>query len=146
MTCPACGRPRGVRLAAKTATCTCGKRIPVPQMKPLFSTDNPRELPEALGRIRAELAGRGQEFQDAVEAGRSSSEPPGRGGGRTRGPGMREAALQVLQALEEGDQGFDLKEAERALGAAGFAADAVLEALREENLLYEVGSGRFRLV
>lgn len=112
-------------------------------MKPLFVTENPRELPEALGRIRADLAGRGPEFDEALEAGRrteSGAKAP-RG---VRSPEAREAALEVLRGLEAEGPGFDLGQAERALEAAGLAAQ-LLEGLLEESLLYEVGHGRYRV-
>lgn len=135
-----------MRLAAKTAACACGKRIPVGQMKPLFTTDDARALPEALGRIRAELAGHEEEFQEALDAERAAAGTSGRRPGGTWGPRMREVALEVLRPLEEEGRGFRLAEAEHALEAAGLPVVPILEALQGENLLYEAVPGRYRLV
>ncbi len=141
--CPRCGRALGVRLGAKTASCQCGKSIPVPSMKVLFATEDPRELPEALGRIRAQQAGQLQDFEEALEGAESGGHgDSGTTGGRGRDP--REEALRTLRSLSE--RGFTISDAERALRKHGLRGREIVEALQRENLLYEFRPGLYRVV
>ncbi len=143
--CPKCRRPRGVNLDSKTVTCHCGNRIPIGRVKVIFETENPRELPEALGRIRAELSGQLQEFEETfMEVVRP--EPPGRKrSGDARDDESRDKmALKVLRTISDEEGGFELSRAERELDALGLRGAKVLEALIKENLLYEFKKGFYR--
>ncbi|MCJ2520201.1 MAG: DUF1922 domain-containing protein [Candidatus Thermoplasmatota archaeon] len=145
--CPKCQRPLGVRLGSKTTSCQCGKRIYINRMKVLFSTDEPRELPLALGRIRAQLSGSLREFEEALEEEARPKAPDARGPqGRLHSKDKKERALEVLRSLSEAGGGFELSTAEEALEQSGLKGSAILEALLRENLVYESKRGLYRVV
>ncbi len=104
----------------------------------LFSTDDPRELPEALGRVRAQLSGLIEEFEEFLEEG--GSEKVGRPVGQ-----QRKRAMEVLKALSAQRSGFLLSDAQEVLDALGLEGAKILEALVAENLLYEFKPGHYKV-
>ncbi len=144
--CPKCGRPQGVRLSSKTATCQCGKRLVLRNMNVLFSTKEARELPEALGRVRAQLSGNLADFEAAIESRREQGPSRQRVPGDRRNEGPLERAMKVLRDLNAERKGFDLHQAEEALLARGLDAADILAALLREGLIYEFERGFYRPV
>lgn len=143
--CGHCGRPQGVRLEAKTRRCACGHRLDLRRLRPLFTTGDPRELPAALGRIRAEGTGQLEAYDETVETGALADALPPEAPvlpARVR----RERGLEALRDLTEATGGFRWEEGCAVLEALGVAGDDLLESLRRENLLYEAAPGRYRLV
>jgi hypothetical protein len=144
--CPKCRRPRGVLLKAKTATCQCGKRLYVQRLRVLFTTEEPRELPEAIGRLRAKLSGHLEEFEEAVRDPQWADvtvPSPTSGHGSER---RRRQALEVLRSLSRERDGFRMADAEEALASLDLRAADVVDALLQEGLIYEVRRGRYRFV
>lgn len=139
--CTACGRAQGVDLRTKSHRCTCGTRLLLEEMKPLFTTAEPRDLPAAVGRVRAALEG--------AEAPTSEEETAaGATGPRPRPPARerRRRTLDVLRRLSEDPEGFTPEDARAALEREDLEGQGVIERFRRENLLYEVKPGRYRLV
>lgn len=135
--CPRCKQPRGVRLQAKTATCQCGKTLHIQRLRVLIRTDSAADLPTVVGRIRAQMAGRLEEFEEAMLSGERVPVPRG-------SPNSLEKVLEALRSLST--EGFTASEAERVLNSMGLEGARILEALIREGLVYEVGNGRYRLV
>ncbi len=144
--CPNCGRPQGVRLSSKTTTCQCGKRLVLRNMKVLFSTKEARELPEALGRVRAQLSGNLADFEAAMESRREQGPSRHRVPDDSRKEGPLERAMEVLRDLNAEREGFDLHQAEEALLARGLDAPDILAALLREGLVYEFERGLYKPV
>lgn len=138
--CPKCKRPQAVRLPAKTRTCQCGKRIILARTRILHSTDEPRELPEVLGRLRAQLSGRMEEFEGALQAG-AALETKGYLSRRER----EKIALETLRDIGEKEGSFDRERAETELKDLGLEPE-LLETFLRENVLYEVRLGHYRVV
>lgn len=145
VTCPKCGRPQGVRLSFKTATCQCGRRMVLGNMKVLFSTKEARELPEALGRLRAQLSGDLADFEAAIE-GQEQGPARRRFPDDSRNEGPLERALEVLRDLDTERKGFNLHQAEEVLVARGLDAPDIIAALLREGLIYEFERGVYRPV
>ncbi|MFQ5837943.1 MAG: hypothetical protein ACE5HJ_04095 [Thermoplasmata archaeon] len=147
MACPKCQRLKGVRLEAKTTTCQCGKKLYIQRLKVLFSTEEPRELPEALGRLRAALSGHLEEFEEELErrvrtkASQDSATPHG-----PPSKGKLERALEALRSLSEQYDGFEMSQAEKVLQALDLKPSEVMGALLRENLLYETRKGVYRVL
>jgi hypothetical protein len=139
--CPKCRRPQGVRLEAKTASCQCGKRLYIQRLKVLVTMDSARDLPGAVGRVRAQMAGQLEEVEEALtEGARRVSSGPG-----AVSRSSYEKALETLRSLSEGE-GFQVSQAEKVLSSLGLPATEVVEALIREGLIYEVRRGRFKVV
>lgn len=115
-------------------------------MKVLFSTEEARELPEAIGRVRAQLSGGLTEFEEAIESLQQQDIARGRSPDDFRTEGPLETALEILRDLDNTLGDFDLHQAEEALAARGLDASKVVAALLRKGLIYESERGVYKPV
>lgn len=144
--CPKCERVQGVQLAWRSATCPSGHRFSIPPLRVLFETEDPRTLPEALGRIRAERAGEREGYDAAVRTNAPRVPEPASVSAPRSLPDAPDTILDLLKSLETEGEGFPQEEAEEALDAAGLGGSRVLQTLLQAGLLVELRDGRYRVV
>lgn len=147
--CPNCKRPKGVNLEAKTATCICGKRLRIPEMRTLYRTEDARKLPEAIGRIAAKLEGREEEFEEMLWEKPTTAEEVDPYSAiaslAVQVGGERERAMLLLQGLGEKQGSFTLDEAREVFDRIGLGDPTPwIDRLLRESILYEPKKGTYR--
>lgn len=144
--CPSCGKARGVEAAKKTSTCPCGRqgRLYKSQMK--LRTDSPLELAEMVAQANSQLAG-GKKFR-RPRSSKRASDPFARVAERAKG--LRdpvEAAEAVVRGLTEELGDFSVEDLRQVLLLLGKGSpDDMISRLVDNNLVFEVGEGRYRSV
>lgn len=133
--CPRCNRVQAVETRHANPSCRgCGKRFPLAERKLLFSTDDERLLPPAVGRLAAQQAG--QPIEELAEALAAADEPTPKG------------IPALLAALGEDDGTFtadEFAETAQRIGVPG-PPERLLATLVRDSLVFEPRPGLFRLL
>ena len=143
--CPKCGMARGVEASRKTTTCQCGREIKMSSVKLMFQTDSPMELADSVAMTNASL--RGEEHRVVEKKGRKKDpyfaiserakpikDPLER---------MRVVARE-LTALKAEFTFDDVRKVAAIIGKD--SPEDMIARLKEHNLIYETGDGKYRSV
>jgi len=143
--CPKCGMAKGVEANRKTTTCQCGREIKMSSVKLMFQTDSPMELADSVAMANASLQGgehlvvekkgkkkdpyfviseRAKPIKDPLE--------------RMRVVARELTALKVEFTFE------DMKKVAAIVGKN--SPEDMIARLKEHNLIYETGDGKYRSV
>jgi len=143
--CPKCGMAKGVEAKRKTTTCQCGREIKMSSVKLMFQTDSPMELADSVAMANASLHGgehlvvekkgkkkdpyfviseRAKPIKDPLE--------------RMRVVARELTALKVEFTFE------DMKKVAAIVGKD--SPEDMIARLKEHNLIYETGDGKYRSV
>lgn len=133
--CPRCKRVQAVETRHAAASCRgCGKRFELGGRKLLFSTDDERLVPQAVGRLAAQQAG--QPIEEMADALAAADEPKPRG------------VPALLEALAESGDSFTADEfaaAAQRIGVPG-PPERLLATLVRDSVVFEPRPGVFRLL
>lgn len=143
--CPKCGMAKGVEVKRKTTTCQCGREIKMSSVKLMFLTDSPMELADSVAMTNASLRGeehlvvqrkgkRKDPYFVISERAKPIKDPLER---------MRVVARE-LSALKVGFTFEDIKKVAAIVGKD--SPEDMIARLKEHNLIYETGDGRYRSV
>jgi hypothetical protein len=144
--CPKCGMAKGVEAYRKTATCQCGRKIKMSAMKLMFLTDSPMELADSVAMANASL--HGDEHFVVGKKGRKKKDPFFALSERAKlikDPleRMRVIARELTTLKVE----FTFEDMRKVAGIVGKdSPEDMIARLKEHNLIYESGDGRYRSV
>jgi hypothetical protein len=143
--CPKCGMAKGVEADRKTTTCQCGREIKMHSVRLMFQTDSPMELADSVAMVNASL--RGGEHLVVEKKGKKKdpyfviserAKPIKDSLERMRVIARELTALKVEFTLE------DVKKVAVIVGKD--SPEDMIARLKEHNLIYETGAGKFRSV
>jgi hypothetical protein len=143
--CLRCGMAKGVETNRKTTTCHCGREIKVSSVKLMFQTDSPMELADSVAMTNASL--RGEEHLVVEKKGKKKdpyfviserAKPIKDPLERMRVVASELTALKVEFTFE------DMKKVAAIVGKD--SPEDMIARLKEHNLIYETGDGKFRSV
>ncbi len=143
--CPKCGMAKGVEARRKTTTCQCGREIKMSSVKLMFQTDSPMELADSVAAANASLRG---DEHIVVEKKRKSKDPYFVISERAKPikdslERMRVIARE-LTTLKAEFTFDDMRKVAAILGKD--SPEDMIARLKEHNLIYETGDGRYRSV
>jgi hypothetical protein len=143
--CPKCGMAKGVEADRKTTTCQCGREIKMHSVKLMFQTDSPMELADSVAMVNASLRGgehivvekkgkKKDSYFVISERAKTIKDPLER---------MRVVARE-LTALKVEFTFEDMKKVAAIVGKN--SPEDMIARLKEHNLIYETGEGKYRSV
>ncbi len=142
--CPKCGMAKGVEADRKTTTCQCGREIKMHSVKLMFQTDSPMELADSVAMVNASLRGgehivvekKGKKDSYFVisERAKTIKDPLER---------MRVVARELTVLKVE----FTFEDVKKVAAIVGKdSPEDMIARLKEHNLIYETGEGKYRSV
>jgi hypothetical protein len=143
--CPKCGMAKGVEANRKTTTCQCGREIKMSSVKLMFQTDSPMELADSVAMANASL--RGEEHLVVEKKGKKKdpyfviserAKPIKDPLERMRVVARELTALKVEFTFE------DMRKVAAIVGKD--SPEDMIARLKEHNLIYETGDGKYRSV
>lgn len=148
--CPRCKRAKGVDLKQKTTACSCGFEIRVLPSRVKARADTARQLAPLVGRVNAELFG-GRRIVERDSAPRKRPrirDVHARVAASIAEAGDRTARVRAAaEGLTRELQVFTLADWAKVLSALGIPeAEAALETLIRNNVVYEPRAGFYRAV
>ena len=143
--CPKCGMAKGVEANRKTTTCQCGREIKMSSVKLMFITDSPMELADSVAMANASLRG-GEQL--VVEKKRKKRDPYFAISERAKPikdslERMRVIARELTTLKVE----FTFEDMKKVAAIVGKdSPEDIIARLKEHNLIYETGDGKYRSV
>ncbi|MBU1914048.1 MAG: DUF1922 domain-containing protein [Candidatus Thermoplasmatota archaeon] len=143
--CPKCGMSKGVEANRKTTTCQCGREIKMSSVKLMFQTDSPMELADSVAIVNASLQGgehlvvekKGKKkdpYFVISERAKPIKDPLER---------MRVVARELTTLKVE----FNFEDMKKVAAIVGKdSPEDMIARLKEHNLIYETGDGKYRSV